>query len=164
VTLSPRIWKVILIPFAALALIAPKRPDFPRSSFRLELEGSSLGSFTSLEGPGLAIEIVEFRDGSDPIPRKLPGRTTWSNLTLKRGFVSRSFFETWIHQVREGTPDFRKNLSLLILDGRGAEIARYDLFRCWPASWKLSSPELEGKGTDVVIEEVVIAVERLERS
>jgi phage tail-like protein len=140
--------------------MAPTRPDSAsNSSFRLELDGTSLGSFASLEGPGLSIEILEFREGGDPnAVRKLPGRTTWANLTLKRGYVNQSFFESWIHQVREGAPNFRKNLSLVILDHHGAETARYDLYNCWPASWKLSS--LDGKGNDVLVEEVVVAVEQ----
>jgi len=161
VNLSRRIWTLAIVPLAALALMAPKRPDFARpASYRLELDGTSLGSFASLDGPGLAIEIVEFREGGDPNAnvRKLPGRTTWSDITLKRGYVDQSFFESWIQQVREGAPNFRKNLSIVILGRHGAETARYNLFNCWPASWKLSS--LDGKGNDVLVEEVVVAVER----
>jgi len=162
--LPRRIWTIAIVPLAALTLMAPARPDFHGASFRLELDGSSLGSFASLDGPGLSIEILEFREGGDPnaIPRKLPGRTTFANLTLKRGYVNQSFFESWIQQVREAAPNFRKNLSLVILDRRGVETARYDLFNCWPASWKLSS--LDGKGNDVLVEEVVIAVERFVKS
>ena len=44
----------------------------------------------------------------------------------------------------------------MILDRSGAEIARYNLVNCWPASWKLST--LDGRG-GVVMEEVVIAHE-----
>ncbi len=163
-TISRRIWTLGLVPLAALALMAPARPDFARRpGFRIELDGSSLGSFTKLSGLEVEIEIVEFREGGDPsaIPRKLPGRTTFGNVTLQRGYVNQSLFEAWIGQVREGAPGFRKNLSLSILDRNGAETARYNLFNCWPASWELATPD--GKGGDVVIEEVVLAVEGFER-
>ncbi len=158
-----RIWTFLFLPLAAIALMAPRRPDASgNTSFRLELDGSSLGLFASLDGPGVDIEIREFRAGGDPISRKLPGRTTFRNLTLKRGYVNQSFFETWIDQVREGAPNFRRNLSLVVLDRSGNEVARYALFDCWPASWKLSS--LDSKGNDVLIEEVVIAVESFEKA
>lgn len=156
--LSRRIWPLLLVSLAALALMAPKRPDAGRNtSFRLELDGSSLGFFQSMDGLGVSIEVVEFREGGDPTPRKLPGRVSITDVTLKRGYVNPSFFESWIQQVREGAPGFRKNLTLVILDGRGTEVARYNLFECWPSSWKISS--LDGKGSDIMTEELVIAHE-----
>jgi phage tail-like protein len=163
---SRRIWTFSIVPLAALALIAPARSDLARSpSVRLELDGSSLGSFSKIEGLSVSVEILEFRDGGDPnaIPRKLPGRTTFANITLKRGFVNQSFFESWIGQVREGDQGFRKNLAIVILGRNGAEVARYNLFECWPASWELSSEDDE-KGNDIVMEKVVIAVERFAKA
>ncbi len=163
-SISRRIWTLGIIPLAALALMAPARPDFARKpGFRIELDGVSLGSWSKVSGLEVRIEVLEFREGSDPnaIPRKLPGRTTFANVTLERGYVNQSFFEAWIGQVREGAPGFRKNLSLVILDRSGAEAARYNLFNCWPASWELKTPD--GKGGDVVMEEVVLAVEGFEK-
>jgi phage tail-like protein len=141
--------------------MAPKRPA-GNTSFRLELEGNTLGSFASLDGPGVVIEVLEFREGGNPIPRKLPGRTTIANVTLKRGYLAQSFFESWIQQVQDGVAGFRKNLTLVVLDGRGNETARYNLYNCWPSSWKLSSKD--SRGTDVVLEEVVIAVEGFQKA
>ncbi len=161
--LSNPFWPVLLVSLAALALMAPVRPDAGRNtSFRLELDGSSLGFFKSVDGLGVEIEVVEFREGGDPIAKKLPGRVKVSDVTLKRGYVNQSFFESWIQQVREAAPGFRKNLTLVVLDGHGTEVARYNLFECWPASWKISS--VDGKGSDIMIEEVVIAVERFEKA
>lgn len=161
--LSHRIWSLLLVSLAGLALMAPKRADVSgNTSFRLELEGSSLGFFKSVDGLGVSIEVVEFREGGDPTPRKLPGRVKIGDVTLKRGYVNQSFLETWIQQVREAAPGFRKNLTLVVLDGRGTEVARYNLFECWPSSWEIGSSD--GKGSDIMIEEVVIAVERFEKA
>ena len=152
---SNRFWTLLIVSFAALALMAPKRPDPARNtSFRLELEGSSLGSFQSIDGLGISIEVVEFREGGDPNPRKLPGRVSFPNVTLGRGYVNPSFFENWIQQARDGAPGFRKNLTVVVLDGRGTEVARYNLFECWPSSWKISSED--SKGNDVMTETLEI--------
>ena len=153
---SNRFWLLLLVSLASLALLAPNRADPGRNtSFRLELEGNSLGSFQSIDGLAIEIEVVEFREGGDPNPRKLPGRVSFPNITLKRGYVTPSFFESWIQQVRDAAPGFRKNLTLVVLNGRGAEVARYTLFECWPSSWKLSSEN--SKGNDAMTETLEIA-------
>ena len=33
-------------------------------------------------------EIVEFKQGNDRVVRKKPGRTTYSNIVLERGFLA----------------------------------------------------------------------------
>ncbi len=152
--LSNRLWPALLVSLAALVLMAPMRPDRANTSFRLELDGTSLGFFQSVDGLGVSIEVVEFRDGGNPTPRKLPGRVSIIDLTLKRGFVNPSFFENWIQQVQAGAPSFRKNLTLVILNGRGTEVARYNLFECWPSSWKVSSDN--AKGNDIMLETITI--------
>jgi len=76
--------------------------------------------------------------------------------------VNQSFFEGWSHQIPEGAPGFRKSLSIVIVDSHATETARYNLSNCWPASWKLST--MESRGNDILIVEVVIAVERFEKA
>jgi phage tail-like protein len=159
---SNRFLPLLPVSLASLALLAPKSADLGRNtSFRLELDGASLGSFHSIDGLGVSIEVVEFRDGSDPLPRKLPGRVSVTDVTLKRGFVNPSFFENWIQQVRDGAPDFRKNLTLVVLNGRGGEVARYNFVAAWPKSWNLSSVDV--KGNDIMTETVIIVHEGIQR-
>jgi phage tail-like protein len=141
--------------------MAPGRPGpSPKLRYRLEVEGQSVGSFSSLDGPSLSFEVLEFREGQDPnaTPRKLKGRIHWGDVTLKRGFMNRSFFENWIRSIQQDpTKEYRKNLALVILDDNQSEVTRYNLFQCWPSSWKLTN--LEGKGNDVLVEEVVVVIE-----
>lgn len=163
--ISRRLWSFAVIPLAALALMAPKRPDPARHlSFRIEVDGQAVGQFAALDGPSISFEVVEFRSGNDPleIARKLPGRIKYPDITLKRGYVSRSFFENWIQTLREGNKDFRKNVSVVIFENDLSEVARYNLYNCWPSTWKLSS--LDGKGNDVLVEEVVITIEYFEKA
>jgi phage tail-like protein len=79
------------------------------------------------------------------------------DVTLKRGYVNPSFFESWIQQVRDGAPGFRKDLTLVVLDGRGSEVNRYSLFQSWPAQWELSSDN--EKGNDIMTETITIVHE-----
>jgi phage tail-like protein len=159
---SKRLWSLLLTCLAALALMAPKRPDPGRNtSFRLELDGSSLGFFKSVQGLAVEIEVVEFRDGGDPLPRKLPGRVSVLDLTLTRAYVNPSFFENWIQQVRDGAPGFRKDLTLVVLDSRGNEVATYNFVAGWPSKWELSSEN--AKGNDIMVETITITHEGFSR-
>jgi phage tail-like protein len=139
-------------------------PD-PKLRYRIEVDGQSVGSFSSLDGPSLSFEVLEFREGGDPTaaPKKLPGRVKWGDVVLKRGFVNRSFFENWIRGMLEDPNKVpRKNLSLVVLDDSLTEVKRYNLYNCWPSSWKSSS--LDGKGSGVLTEEVVVVIEYFEEA
>jgi len=41
-------------------------------------------------------------------------------------------------------------------------VKRYNLYNCWPSSWKMSS--LDGKGNDVLTEEEVVTIEYFEEA
>jgi phage tail-like protein len=142
------------------------RPDPARHlSVRIEVDGQSVGSFSSIDGPGLSFEVLEFREGNDPnaTPRKVKGSIHWGDVTLRRGLMNRSFFENWIRSIQQDpTQEYRKNLALVILDDSQSEVTRYNLYNCWPSSWKLAN--LEGKGNDVLSEEVVVVIEYFEKA
>ena len=105
-------------------------------------------------------EIVEYQDGDDLILRKRPGRTKYSNVTLKRGYINNTELWEWRKAVIEGKVT-RKSGSIILCADDGTEIMRYNFFEAWPTKWKGFS--LDGKGTDVNVEELELAVEKLER-
>jgi phage tail-like protein len=54
----------------------------------------------------------------------------------------------------------RRNLSVIILNAEGAEVARYNIYEAWPSSWRLG--ELDSLGVGPVIEELVVQYEKCE--
>ena len=62
-------------------------------NFKVEIEGVTQGAFKNVEGLDSETEVVEFQDGEDIVLRKRPGRTKYSNLTLKRGYINTEFQE-----------------------------------------------------------------------
>src|SRR5262245_29820210 len=56
-------------------------------SFRVEVDGVSLGNFKSVSGLSTETEVIEFRDGGSDVIRKLPGLTKYSNVKLTRAFT-----------------------------------------------------------------------------
>jgi phage tail-like protein len=159
-----RRWRVVLVSFAALFLIAPARPVFVDPAFVfVEVDGVSRGAFAGIDGPGLEIDVVEFREGGDEGPaRKLPGRTKYLNITLKRGWVAASYFEDWIQQVSAGEEGFRKNVDIVIANRAGREIGRYSLINAWPAKWTLTN--LPDDDSTTLFEEVTLTTESYQKA
>ncbi|MCB9728367.1 MAG: phage tail protein [Deltaproteobacteria bacterium] len=129
-------------------------------NFMVEIEGVSTAAFKNVEGLDSETEIVEYQDGDDIILRKRPGRTKYSNITLKRGYINTTELWDWRKKVIEGKIE-RKSGSIILLADDASEIMRYNFFEAWPSKWKGFT--LDGKGTDVNVEEIELAVERIER-
>lgn len=130
-------------------------------NFRVEIEGVTQGAFRNVEGLDSETEIVEYQDGDDLVLRKRPGRTKFSNIVLKRGFVNTDDLWQWRKKVVEGKLE-RKSGSIVLCGDDGEEIMRYNFFEGWPCKWKGFT--LDGKGTDVNVEEIELAVEKIERA
>ena len=129
-------------------------------NFKVEIEGVTTGAFRNVEGLDSETEIVEYQDGDDLILRKRPGRTKYSNVTLKRGYINNTELWEWRKAVIDGKV-MRKSGSIILCDDAGEEIMRYNFFEAWPSKWKGFT--LDGKGTDVNVEEMELVCEKLER-
>jgi phage tail-like protein len=67
----------------------------------------------------------------------------------------------WIDQLRNGDANARRTVTIALLSEDLTEVVlTWILLRAWPV--KYSFGDLNAKGTGVVIEELVLAYERLE--
>lgn len=153
---------LLLIPSCGDARAAQPQPLGETVEFRVDLDGAVVGSFRQVEGLSIEQEVVEFQNGDDPLLRKRPGRVKYGDITLKRGYVGDTTLNDWIEVARLGdTP--RKTMSIVMYDNASATpIKTWNCYGCFPKSWKLSS--LDGKGNDVLTEEVVIVIEWFEEA
>jgi len=67
---------------------------------------------------------------------------------------------SWINEVRNGSPNARRTVTIQLLSEDGTPVLTWKLLRAWPS--KFSGPALDAKGTDVAMEELVLSYERLE--
>ena len=141
----------------------PNRREFDHIgnyNFKVEIEGVTVAAFREVGGLEVTTEVVEFQDGDDITTRKRPGRTSYSNIVLKRGYIASDELWEWMSKTIDGTVE-RKSGSVILADDTGSEIIRYNFYEAWPCKWKGFS--LNGMGTDVAIEELELAIERFER-
>ena len=128
-------------------------------NFRIEFEGLSLASFKECSEIANETEIIEYGGTVDQIRRKRPGRTKYLDITLKRGYTHNAELWTWRKTVVDGNIQ-RKAGSIILCADDGSEIRRFNFYEAWPTKWK--GFNLDGKGTDNVVEELTLTVERVE--
>lgn len=93
---------------------------------------------------------------------KIPGNSTCSNITLKRGLTVSTAFWDWMASIEDGNWNSqRRNGSLAIYGQASIEMFRFEFTGAWPVNYKIS--DMDVKGADYNIEEVEIAVESLKR-
>jgi len=138
--------------------------EFLGSQFGLEIDGVELARFTAVSGLGYESEIVTFQDtlaDGKVITRKRPGRISFPDIVLKRGLSSDNALVEWYQSVVDGQVE-RKSGSVVIYDQTSSEIGRWNFENGWIAKW--SASDLDAGSDDIMIEEVTIAHEYMERA
>jgi phage tail-like protein len=129
--------------------------------FLVEIDGITQASFSDCSGFASHVDVIEYREGGDPnTVRKLPGKISYQDITLKRGLTSSSELYDW-HMSAVNPPIQRKNGSVVVLDDTLAEQVRWNFTNAWISKW--DGPSLSGKGNDVAIETLTISCESLKR-
>ncbi|MBN1336741.1 MAG: phage tail protein [Deltaproteobacteria bacterium] len=146
----------------------PTEELFGSYHFLLEIQGVTgdakviVGGFKSVSGMDSETEVIEFKQGNDMVVRKKPGRTTYANIVLERGYTATDDLWNWRKNIEDGKIDRRAG-SVIILDQDGqSEVARYNFFEGWPCKWYV--PDMDSDKSGMAIEKVEIAVEKVERA
>ena len=130
-------------------------------NFRVEIEGLDVGGFRSVEGLQVKVESITYHQSKVRMPLKRPGRPEVGNIRLIKGYVNSDLLWRWCEQIRSGKIQ-RKSGSIVLLDDAGHETCRYNFFNAWPTQW--SGFKLDGKGSEVLVEELELVVEHIERA
>lgn len=144
----------------------------PYSAFnflvRLGDEGdpaSVQAGFQEVAGLGMEITVQEYRAGNfkDNAAMKITGMYKVTDVTLKRGVIGALDLYQWLDQVRNGSQDGLRTVVIQLQSEDHETIAlEWKLTNARPI--KYTGPSFNGKGTDVAIEELVLAAERIEMS
>ena len=136
----------------------PDHAPYRNFNFRVEIDGLPESGFSEVVVPETRIEVVEYREGSDPSSgtRKLPGRARVGNVVLRRGIDQDLALWNWFRTVRDGDLD-RRDVSIVLLDAGRVEVRRWNVRRAWPTAYSFGP--LQGRGNDVVVETLELACE-----
>lgn len=124
---------------------------------------SVVAGFQEVAGLGVEITVQEYRAGNAKLnaTTKITGMFKVPDVTLKRGVIGALDLYQWLHQVRQGAQDALRTVVIsLQSEDHTAVVMTWKLTNARPI--KYTGPALNGKGTDVAIEELVLACENIE--
>lgn len=131
-------------------------------NFLVEIDGITRAAFQQVSGFDSTIDVIEHREGGEnTTPRKLPGMTKYSNISLKWGLTDDRDLYDWHRQAVLGNIQ-RKNGSIILLDRQGNEKMRWNFVNAWPSKW--DGPDFNAEGNDVAIETLELAHEGVSRA
>lgn len=132
----------------------------------LEIDNVQSATFKSVSGGDAEIEVVEHREAGQKgniVVKKLPGNIKYSNITLNRGVTDDSKLYDWFKQAINGEfPAVRKNGTLTMYSPDMKIVRQISFTNGWPCKYK--GAEVGSDKNEVVVEEVELAVEKVEKT
>jgi phage tail-like protein len=125
-------------------------------------DGAEAG-FQEVTGIGMEVTVSEYRAGNhkENSVMKITGMNKSTDVTLKRGVIGSLNLYSWLNDIRNGDQTaFRTVTISLQNEDHTAVVATWKLLRA--RIIKHTSGPFNAKGTDVAMEELVLAYERLE--
>lgn len=114
--------------------------------------------------------VVPHRGGGwNSTDSKSPGRTQYDAVTMERGVTHDIEFEAWANKIHPYSgdaamdlADYKKQLTLEVLNEKGQIALRYFLYGCWVSEFT-AVPQLDANANAVAIETIKIELEGWER-
>ena len=137
--------------------------------FRVSWDGLVVAGVSKVSALKRTTEVVSHREGADiSTPRHSPASSKFDPITLERGITFASEFEAWANLVYSTEGDgavslanFRKEISIEMLNLQGTVVKRYNVFRCWVSEYT-ALPELDANANAIAFETIVLQNEGFE--
>ena len=121
------------------------------------------GGFQECSSIGMEVTVAEYRNGNETenSVRKITGLNKATDVTLKRGVIGSLNLYRWLDDIRNGNQNALRNVAIhLQNEDHTAVVTTWKLMRA--RIIKHISGPMNAKGTDVAMEELTLAYERLE--
>jgi phage tail-like protein len=119
--------------------------------------------FQEVSGIGMEVTVSEYRNGNhkENSVMKITGMNKSTDVTMKRGVIGSLTLYNWLNQIRNGDQSSLRTVTVQLQNEDHTDVV---------TTWKLlrariikhTSGPMNAKGTDVAMEELVLAYERLE--
>jgi len=127
-----------------------------------ETSGPDAG-FEEVIGLESTVDVIEYRNGNSKENSviKLTGLNKATDVIMRRGVIGSLSLYQWFNDIRNGNQNAMRSVTISLQNEDHSEVVMtWKLLRA--RIIKYSGGPLNGKGTDVAMEEIVLAYERLE--
>jgi phage tail-like protein len=156
-------------PFTADAIRAE---PYASSNFLVYFGTSTtpVAGVSKVSGIKRSTDVIEYREGGNPVTRKGQGRTKYDSITLERGVTHDTDFEEWANATQvldKGAASTsilksRKEVSIVLMNEARQAVLRYTFHRCWVSEYQ-ALPDLDAGGNAVAIQHLKLENEGWER-
>ncbi len=143
--------------------MADRNDPYRGSRYLVEIDGIVQAGFSEATIPDSSQDPIEYREGNEvPTVRKIPGLVKYGNISLKWGITDNLELYEWRKLVEDGKMEkARRNIAIILLDEEANPKSRWEFEEAWPT--KYDAPDLNATGSDIAIENLEIAHEKMTR-
>lgn len=130
--------------------------------FWVAIDGIEIAGFDECSSLVMETEVFEYAEGGlNTTTHKLPVRTKYPNVTLKRGMDATGDLFRWYADCLDWYgpgahgPKKRRNVTITVYDSRGEAAMAYHLMNAWPVKW--TGPELKASAGAIAVESLEFA-------
>lgn len=134
--------------------------SYPLMTFHFEVDwGGTTAGFSEVSGLSFTTEVASYAHGAmrEYSDIKIPGRQTWSEITLSKGvFAGDNEIYDWWKTVEMGTIE-RRDITISLLDSAHNPVMVWRVKNAFPS--KVEGVTLKADSNDVAVEKMTLVHE-----
>jgi phage tail-like protein len=122
---------------------------------------SPVAGLSKVTGLKRSSDVIDYKEGGNPIILKGLGRTKYEAITMERGITHDDEFARWANAAQvldKGAPKsalaaLRRTIRIQLLNEAGQPAHQYTVHRCWVSEYQ-ALPDLDAGGNAVALEHI----------
>ena len=131
---------------------------------------SPVAAVSKVGGIKRSSDVIEYKEGGNPVILKGLGRTKYDPITLERGLTQDQDFVEWANASQvldKGAPrtslkNLRREVRIDLLNEEGQPVWRFLVHRCWVSEYQ-ALPDLDAGANAVALEHIKLENEGWEQ-
>lgn len=134
---------------------------YPPVGFYFKVEFINIGNdndtrFQNVGGLNMELEVENIKEGGQNLfEHKIPGRSKFSDLTLKRGLLLDSEVIKWVKSALYDREFMPASMNIHLLNNEHDPLLTWKIFKAWPRKWNVS--DLNATENSIMVETLEIA-------